>query len=102
MKVLREIITNPQKSDMGSGFGYVDGAIGCTLKEVLDFYVKNNKSWGTVYIYRNNDVIRIFDYDTYNNNVFYHHLSGWQYQFIVKEVKIEYCFMNKDIYIYLG
>lgn len=70
MRVLREVITNSQKSDMGSGFGYVEGAIGCTLKEVLDFYVKNNKSWGTVYIYRNNDVIRIFDYDTYNNNVF--------------------------------
>lgn len=100
---MKEVITRPQMSDMGSGSGYLDGATGCTLREVLDFYTKNSKDWGTVCIHdRKYDTIRKFDYDTYNNNVFYHHLSGWEYQLIVKEVKFEYCFMNKDIDIYLN
>lgn len=98
---MREVITRPQKSDMGSGYGYVDGAVGCTLKEILDFYVKNSKNWGTVCIHRKRDIVRKFDYDTYNHNVFYHNLSGWEYQLTVKEVKFNYCFINKDIDIYL-
>ena len=98
---MREVIANPQKSDMGSGFGYVEGAVDCTLKEILSFYANNSKDWGTVCIYKNGNIVRKFDYDTYNNNVFYHHLSGWEYQLIVKEVKFAYCFMNKDIDIYL-
>lgn len=100
MKVMKEVITNPQKSDMGSGFGYVDGVVGCTLKEILEFYA-NSKTWGTVCIYRKGNVVRKFDYDTYNNNVFYHHLSGWEYQLVVKEAKFSCCFMNKNIDIYL-
>lgn len=98
---MKEVITNPQKSDMGSGFGYVEGVAGCTLAEVLNFYAKNSKTWGTVCIHRKGDIVRKFDYDTYNNKVFYHHLSGWEYQLTVKEVKFDYCFMNKDIDIYL-
>lgn len=98
---MKKIITNPQKSDMGSGFGYVDGAAGCTLKEVLNFYANNSKNWGTICIHRKGDTIRKFDYDTYNNNVFYHHLDGWEYQLTVKEVKFDYCFMKEDIDIYL-
>lgn len=98
---MREVITNPQKSDMGSGFGYVKGAVGCTLEQILDFYAKNSNEWGTVCIHRNGNIVRKFDYDTFNNNVFYHHLSGWEYQFVVKEVKFNYCFMNKNIDIYL-
>lgn len=101
MRTIREVITNPQTSDMGSGFGYVDGAVGCTLKEILDFYVKNSKSWGTVSIYRDGDAIRKFDYDTYNNNIFYHNLSGYEYKLMVKEVKFDYCWMSKNIDIYL-
>lgn len=101
MKVIREVITNPQKSDMESGFGYVEGAVGCHLEQILDFYAKNNKTWGTVCVRRNGNIIRKFDYDTYNKNIFYHHLSGWEYQLTVKEVKFEYCFMLKDIDIYL-
>jgi len=98
---MREIITKPQQSDMGSGFGYLEGANGHTLKEVLDFYKQNTNDWGTIRIFRNGAVIRTFDYDTYNNNVFYHHLSAWEYQLPVEEVKFDYCFMNKDIYIAL-
>ena len=98
---MKEVITNPQKSDMGNGFGYVKGVAGCTLKEVLDFYAKNSKDWGIVCIHRNGEIVRKFDYDTYNNNVFYHYLNAWEYRFIVKEIKFTYCFMNKDIDIYL-
>lgn len=98
---MKEVITNPQKSDMGSGLGYVEGAVGCTLKEVLEFYAKNSKDWGEVCIYRKGNIVRKFDYDTYNNNIFYHRLSGWEYQLVVKEVRFDYCFMNKNIEIYL-
>ena len=98
---MKKIITNPQKSDMGSGFGHVDGAAGCILEEVLNFYSKNSKTWGTVCIYRKGDIIRKFDYDTYNNNVFYYNLNGREYKLIVKEAKFNYCFMNEDLDIYL-
>ena len=98
---MREVITRLQKSDMGSGCGYVDGTVDFTLKEVLDFYAKNSKSWGTVCIHRKGDIVRKFDYDTYNNNVFHHNLNGLEYQLTVKEAKFNYCFMNKDIDIYL-
>ena len=100
---MKEVITMPQKSDMGDGFGYLDGVTNCTLREVLDFYVKNSKDWGTVCIYNGEyDIIRKFDYDTYNKNVFYHNLSGWVYNLTVKKVEFKYCFMNKDINIYLN
>ena len=98
---MKEVITNPQKSDMGSGFGYVEGAVGCTLGQILRFCYRNSKDWGTVCIHRDSDIIRKFDYDTFNDNIFYHHLCGWEYQLIVKEVKFNYCFMNKNIDIYL-
>ena len=98
---MKEIITGPQTSDMGFGYGYVEGATGRTLEEVLNFYANNSKTWGTVCIYGEDDIVRKFDYDTYNNKIFYHHLSGWEYQLIVKKVKFDYCFMNKNIDIYL-
>ena len=99
---MKKVITIPQKSDMGSGFGYIEGAVGCNLEEVLNFYGKNTKTWGTVCIYRNDEVIRKFDYDTYNNKIFYHHLNRSEYQLTVKETKFEYCFMLEDIDIYLN
>lgn len=99
---MKEVITSPQKLDMGGGSGYVEGAAGCTLKEVLEFYAKNSKTWGVVCIHRKGDIVRKFDYDTYNSNVFYHYLNGWEYYLTVKEVKFDYCFMNKDIDIYLN
>ena len=61
---MKRIVTRPQKSDMGSGFGYID-AVDCTLEELLDFYAKN-KTWGTVCIHKNGEILRKFDYDTFN------------------------------------
>lgn len=98
---MKKIITTPQMSDMGSGFGYIEGATGRTLEEVLDWYANNTKTWGVICIYRNNDIIRKFDYNTHSDNIFYHHLSGWEYKLSVKEVKFNYCFMGEDIDIYL-
>lgn len=99
---MREVITRPQMSDMGSGCGYIKGASGCTLEEVLNFCSNNSKTWGVVSIYnKNEDIVRKFDYDTYGKNIFYHHLSGWEYELIVREALFIYRFMNKDIDIYL-
>ena len=99
---MKRVITVQQKSDMGSGFGYISDVSGCTLKEVLDFCANNDKLWGVVSIYdRNENVVRKFDYDTYSKNIFYHHLSGWEYKFIVREAVFTYRFTNQDIDIYL-
>ena len=101
MQSIKEVITSPQISDMGDGSGYVEYAEGCTLKHILNFY-EHDKSWGTVCIHNKNlDIIRKFDYDNYNNNVFYHHLDGWWYKAYVKKVEFKYSFMAKDIDIYL-
>ena len=43
---MKRVITVQQKSDMGSGFGYISDVSGCTLKEVLDFCANNDKLWG--------------------------------------------------------
>ena len=98
---MKEGVTKPQTCDMGSGFGYVDGVAGHTLKDVLDFYAEHSNDWGTVSIYRNGSIVRKFDYDTYNKCIFYHHLNGWEYRFKITEVTFTYCFMNKDIEIYV-
>lgn len=98
---MKEIITQHQKSDMGVGFGYLENIANHNLKEVLDYYSKNSKTWGTVSICKGGETIRKFDYDTYNNNIFYHHLNGLEYNYKVKKVSFRYCFMNKDIDIYV-
>ena len=71
---MREITTAPQLSDRGDGHGYIEGAEGRTLEEVLNFIRKNTNSWGVITILnRNNYVLRKFDYNTFNsNNLFYH------------------------------
>ena len=97
---MKRIVTRPQKSDMGSGFGYID-AVDCTLEELLDFYAKN-KTWGTVCIHKNGEILRKFDYDTFNKSIFYHNLNGWEYKRTVKKAEFKYCFMNEDLDIYLN
>lgn len=100
---MKRVIDKPQMSDMGSGFGHIEiehNAV--TLKEALEWLQQNQKTWGTVIIYRGFDnIVRCFDYDLYNNNIFYHHLTGWQYEYIVKKIEFNYCFMDEDIAIYV-
>lgn len=98
---MKEVITQPQMSDMGIGEGIIADAAGHTLREVLDFCAKNSTDWGTVCIYDGKEIIRKFDYNLYNDNIFYHHLEGWQYQKTVEEVTFNYCFMGKNIDIFL-
>ena len=98
---MKRIIDRPQTCDMGSGFGHIELPENTTLKEILDWIQTNMKTWGTVTIFRHtDDVVRCFDYDLYNNQIFYHHLS-WQYNSIVRKVEFIYCFMSEDIEIYL-
>ena len=98
---MKKVIERPQQSDMGSGYGYIEGCEGVTLSEVLKWLKANTEAWGTININFLGEPLRIFDYDTYNGNQFYCHMNGFDYQRLVKEVKFRYCFMNEDIYIYL-
>lgn len=100
---MKRIIDRPQISDMGSGFGHIEieqNAV--TLEEALKWLQRNQKTWGVVTIYRgSDDIVRCFDYDLYNNNIFYHNLNSWQYKYIVKKIEFNYCFMGEDIDIYV-
>ena len=100
---MKRIIDIPQTSDMGHGFGHIEveqNAV--TLEEALKWLQLNQKTWGTITIYRgSNNIVRCFDYDLYNNNIFYHHLSGWQYNYIVEKIEFDYCFMLESIDIYV-
>ena len=98
---MERIIDHPQTCDMGSGFGHITVSKDTTLKEVLTWIGQTRKTWGTITIYNDKGILRCFDYDLYNNNIFYHHLSGWWYTEPVKEVTFNYCFMSEDIYIYI-
>lgn len=98
---MERIVDRPQQSDMGSGFGHITVSENTSLGEILTWIRQNMKTWGTITIYNDSEVLRCFDYDLYNNNIFYHHLSGWWYNVIVKKVQCEYCFMSEDIDIYI-
>lgn len=101
---MKRVIDREQVSDMGSGWGHIEVPAGTTLGEALDWIQKNSKAWGTITIYRySDDIIRCFDFDLYNRKkFFYHHLSGWQYNFTVKKIEFSYCFMSEDISIYVS
>ena len=100
---MERVIDEYQKSDMGHGWGHYTGVTGLTLGQVLDELHQTLRSWGMVTIYKgSDDIVRCFDFDLYNNKIFYHHLSGWQYQYPVRKVEFRYCFMSEDIDIYIG
>lgn len=98
---MKKIITQPQKSDMGSGFGIYEFNENTTLKEFLNYYKENSKTWGTITIIKDNDIIRKFDYDIFNNNYFYYNIEGWQLEYKIKLVSFNYCFMNEDVKIFI-
>lgn len=98
---MKKIVTQPQTCDMGSGFGKIEFEPGTTLRQVLDFYKNNSRTWGECTIqYKNGEILRKFDYDIYNSNIFYYHLS-WELDCIVTEAKFQYCFMSEDLTIIL-
>ena len=83
---MKKVIERPQISDMGSGFGSYQFSKNYTLREFLDYYKNTNKTWGTITIFHDNKVVRKFDYNIYDNNQFYYHLAGVEYNMIVKEI----------------
>lgn len=98
---MKENIIYTQQSDMGSGYGeYIFSNI--TLRQALKWFEENLYDWGVITIqFRNGDILRKFDYDLYNNSQFYHHLS-WEYNLLIEKIEFNYCFMNRDIIIYLN
>ena len=104
MPKMKRTIDRQQQSDMGSGWGHYDLPTEQTLGEVLNDLRKSLHSWGTITIIRENgNIARCFDFDLYSiRKNFYHNLSGWEYNTIVKEIKFSYCFMSEDIEIYLS
>lgn len=101
--MIKRIIDRPQFYEMGTtGFGHIETSAETTLGDVLKWIEENEKTWGIVTIYRsNNDIIRCFDYDLYNRSIFYHHLNDCEYNFIIKEIKFDYCFISENIDIYV-
>lgn len=99
--IMQENIIYTQQSDMGNGYGeYIFSNI--TLEQALKWFEENLYDWGVITIqFKNGDILRKFDYDLYNNSQFYHHLS-WEYDLLVKKIEFHYCFMNRDIIIYLN
>ena len=100
---MKRVIDRPQTSDMGSGFGHIEiEQDAVTLEEALKWLQQNQETWGTVTIYRgSSNIVRRFDYNLYNKNIFYHHLNGWKYEYIVKKIEFNYCFMEENIDIYV-
>lgn len=99
---MQEHIIEKQTCDMGFGKGeYTFSNI--TLKQALDWFEQNLHEWGIVTIqYKDKNILRKFDYELYNSHKFCHHLNGWEYNFLVEKIEFYYCFMNKDIIIYLN
>jgi hypothetical protein len=97
---MKKVITQPQVCDMGDGRGEIQFEIGTRLKDVLNFYQNNSKTWGICTIqYNDGKIIRKFDFDIYNNNIFYYNLYVWELDLLVKEATFSYCFMNEDLVI---
>ena len=98
---MQENIISAQKSDMGGGRGeYIFSDI--TLGQALKWFKENLHDWGVITIqFKNGDILRKFDYNLFDNSQFYHHLD-WEYNLLVKKIEFYYCFMNRDIIIYLN
>lgn len=100
---MKRVITEPQKSDMGDGFGIYEFEKEDSLYDFLEWYKQCNHTWGRITIFdKKGQILRKFDYDLYDENQFYIHLSGWEYDLSLKEIKFNYCFMCENVEIYLG
>ena len=100
---MERVIIKEQTCDMGEGHGEWVFNKKVTLGEFLTHLKEQSHEWGTITIqYKNGDILRKFDYDTFNNSVFYICLSGWQKDIEIDKVKFNYCFMNEDVKIILN
>ena len=97
---MKRIITEPH---MGSGFGIYKFEKGKVLYDFLEWHKNNSRTWGVISIFdKQGNYIRIFDYDLYDDEVYYHYLSCGEYDLPLREIKFNYCLMREDIQIYLG
>ena len=99
---MKEIITKFQASEMGYGYGYLEGVEGVSLKEVLDFYINSNQFINEISIYNKDNLIyakitRNFD----DNSLFWfsYYLNNEECK--VRGVKFRYCYQQKDLDVYL-
>ena len=97
--MLKEIITDPQICDMGSGYGKFIWEKPIILREALAYLKNNLNSWGTIEIINwTSELYRKFDYDVHRGeNEFYFRPTDPILNHFVKEITFEYCFMNYDI-----
>lgn len=99
---IRKIIDRPQKSDMGSGFGHYEISEHTSLAEVLNWIEKNENCWGDIRFYRDGKFLCKISYGNYFNEEFPPVASMIKEDnILVAQVKFDYCFMKKDIDIYL-
>ena len=98
---MKKVITRPQASDMGTGYGYFEFQRPTTLSEFLSEFSATSKTWGTITIeFKDGEILRKFDYDTWNNNQCFYHLS-WELNKEIDKATFDYCFMSEDIFIKL-
>ena len=102
---MKKVITEPQKSDMGNGFGLYEFDKPIILEEFLKFY-NNSKTWGKIYIFDNHNLVAELKFDGMGTNKDnrYQPLK-WDNKLLyetIKEIKFSYCFMSEDVEIYLG
>ena len=95
-------IISPQTCDMGHGNGKFLCPNGTTLEDFLKWYKEHSKTWGVITIInREGKIIRKFDYDLYNSNIYYYHLS-WERSLTIKEISFLYCWMMEEVEIHLN
>ena len=98
---MTRVIISPQKSDMGYGCGEILTE-DATLKEFFDYFKKETNAWGTMTIYYpSGEIVRKFDYELYNSNIFYCNIDGWIMKYKVDKAVFKYCFMSEDYEVYL-
>lgn len=98
---MEKIITRPQCSDMGRGFGYykLDGTT--DLKTFLDWFKENEHSYGTFTILDGKDSIKEFDYDLYYGKGFNYNIEDCKLKKQVSEVTFSYCYMDITVFLKL-
>ena len=104
MIYVKREITQPQQSDMGSGFGRYTFSEPVDLASFLHYYKEHSNAWGTITIIdAQGEINRKFDFNTYHNDPpqFFVNPNVWVVKCNVKEAEFSYCFMYEDLTIRL-
>lgn len=98
---MKKIFDERQKSDMGDGYGHYELTSPTTLKQALAHIKNQNQIWGVLTIKFRGEILRKFDFNTYNGSYFYHNIPSHYLNTEVLSIAFSYCFMNEDITITL-